>query len=50
MTLRSKVLMFAGLAMGLFMGLQSMPMGTAVPIVIAAGLVSVWGFRLVRIS
>lgn len=48
MKLKSKVLMFAGLTLGLFLGLESMPVQQSIPIVVVAGLLSVWGMRLVR--
>ena len=46
---KTRFIMYAGLIFGTFLGLQSMPMGMAMPIVVAVSLLSVWGLRLVKI-
>ena len=50
MNIKSTAIVFTALGSGLFVGLKSLPMELMIPIAIAAGLFSVCGLRLVRIS
>lgn len=50
MKMKARFIVYAGLILGTFLGLNSMPIETAMLIVVAAGLLSVWGLRLVKIG
>ncbi|MCH7713481.1 MAG: hypothetical protein IIC99_07645 [Chloroflexi bacterium] len=48
MKIKSKTIVFLGLCSGLLVGLNPMALEQVMPMVIAAGLVFLWGLRLVK--